>query len=275
MGPLYAAAEKLGNANDEALSVTVFEEDEDETKGWLELLYQTQPDEPAIRKKTNLGTDHIAETEPLPEEDWVTLSQAGLPPVIAGRFALHGGHDDAPEDKIALLIEAGPAFGTGHHGTTRGCLLAFDALLERGFAPQSVLDIGTGTGALAIAARKVFPDADIVATDIDPDAIAESEKNAVGNEATDIDFITADGFDHVKLTARAFDLVFANILAAPLIELAPLIAQAMDETSVAILSGLMEAQEDKVAAAYMALGLLVERRDPLEGWSTLVIRRPS
>ncbi|WP_421790910.1 50S ribosomal protein L11 methyltransferase [Hyphobacterium sp.] len=273
MGPLYEAAERLGNVDDDALSVTVFEEDEDETQGWLELLYQTEPDEPAIRKAADLGAEHTADIQPLPEEDWVTLSQAGLPPVIAGRFALHGSHDEAPEGKIALLIEAGPAFGTGHHGTTRGCLLAFDALLEAGIEPQSVLDVGTGTGALAIAARKALPDAGILGTDIDPDAVEESEKNAAKNDAAGIDFITADGFDHVKLTARQFDLVFANILAAPLIELAPLIAQAMHDNSIAILSGLMEHQEDKVAAAYLKLGLMVERRDPLEGWSTLVVRR--
>jgi ribosomal protein L11 methyltransferase len=273
MAPLYAAAERLGNSNDDALSVTVFEEDEDETRGWLEALYETEPDAETVRETAGLRGDHVARCEPLPEEDWVTLSQKGLPPVIAGRFALHGSHDDAPEGKIALLIEAGPAFGTGHHGTTRGCLEAFDQLLEDGFAPESVLDLGTGTGALAIAARKALPGADILATDIDPDAVAESERNAKKNDAEGIDFCTADGFDHIKLTAREFDLVFANILARPLIDLAPRIAQAMHETSVAILSGLMEHQEDKVAAAYLQLGMIVERRDLIDGWSTLVVRR--
>jgi ribosomal protein L11 methyltransferase len=272
MGPLYRAAERLGNANDDALSVTVFENDTDETQGWLEALYEVEPDAETVRQTAGLGKDHDARCEPLPEEDWVTLSQMGLPPVIAGRFALHGSHDEPPEGKIALLIEAGPAFGTGHHGTTRGCLEAFDQLLENGFAPASVLDLGTGTGALAIAARKALPLADILATDIDPDAVAESERNARKNDAEGIDFCTADGFDHIKLTARQFDLIFANILARPLIDLAPRIAQAMHKDSVAILSGLMEHQADAVTAAYLALGMIVERRDPIEDWSTLVVR---
>ncbi|MEE2526306.1 50S ribosomal protein L11 methyltransferase [Hyphobacterium sp. HN65] len=273
MTPLYDAAERLGNSGDDALSVSVFENDEDETEGWLEALYAEQPDEAEVRRISGLGADYSATCEPLPEEDWVTLSQKGLPPVIAGRFALHGSHDAAPEGKIALLIEAGPAFGTGHHGTTRGCLIAFDKLLDAGFTPESVLDVGTGTGALAIAARKALPDADVLASDIDPDAVEESVRNAVKNEADGIDFFTADGFEHIKLTARTFDLVFANILARPLIELAPRISMAMHEGSVAILSGLMEHQEDQVAAAYLALGLVVERQDPLDGWSTLVVRK--
>ena len=273
MAPLYAAAEQLGNASDDALSVTVFEEETDETQGWLEALYEREPDAESVRAAAGIGGEYAAHCEPLPEEDWVTLSQKGLPPVIAGRFALHGSHDAAPEDKIALLIEAGPAFGTGHHGTTRGCLEAFDALLEDGFAPASVLDLGTGTGALAIAARKALPTADILATDIDPDAVAESEKNAAKNAADGIDFFVADGFEHIKLTARTFDLVFANILARPLIDLAPRIVQAMDENSVAILSGLMDHQADAVTAAYLGLGMIVERRDPIDDWSTLVVRR--
>ena len=273
MAPLYEAAERMDNALHGPLSVTIFEQEDDETRGWMEMLFDAMPDEDTVRGVAGLDAAFTADCKPLPEEDWVTLSQKGLPPVIAGRFALHGSHDDAPEGKIALLIEAGPAFGTGHHGTTRGCLLAFDKLLEDGFVPRSVLDVGTGTGALAIAARKALPDADILATDIDPDAVAESETNAQKNAAEEIDFITADGFDHVKLVAREFDLVFANILARPLIDLAPRIVQAMHAGSVAILSGLMEHQEDEVAAAYLALGCRVERREPLDGWSTLVVRR--
>lgn len=273
MGPLYAASEAMMALEDGPLSVSLFEREEDETEGWIELLYEAEPDVEAVRQTAGLPDDYPATCAPLPEEDWVKLSQSGLPPVIAGRFALHGSHDAAPEGKLAILIEAGPAFGTGHHGTTRGCLLAFDALLDEGFAPASVLDVGTGTGALAIAARLALPDADILATDIDPDAVEESIRNADKNGAADIDFFTADGFEHIKLVERDFDLVFANILAGPLIELAPRIGQAMHDGSVAILSGLLESQADEVSAAYLALGLHIERKDPLEGWSTLVVRK--
>ena len=273
MGPLYAASEAMMALEDGPVSVSLFEREDDETEGWIELLYEAEPDAEAVRQTAGLSKAYPATCAPLPDEDWVKLSQTGLPPVIAGRFALHGSHDAAPEGKLAILIEAGPAFGTGHHGTTRGCLLAFDALLEDGFEPASVLDVGTGTGALAIAARLALPDAEILGTDIDPDAVEESRRNSEKNGAADIDFFAADGFDHVKLVAKTFDLVFANILAGPLIELAPRIGQAMHGGSVAILSGLLESQADEVSAAYLALGLHIERQDPLEGWSTLVVRK--
>ncbi|WP_233346835.1 50S ribosomal protein L11 methyltransferase [Hyphobacterium sp. CCMP332] len=273
MGPLYAASETMMALEDGPLSVSLFEREEDETEGWIELLYEAEPDAEAVRQITGLSKAYPATCAPLPDEDWVKLSQSGLPPVIAGRFALHGSHDEAPDGKLAILIEAGPAFGTGHHGTTRGCLLAFDALLEDGFAPASVLDVGTGTGALAIAARLALPDAEILATDIDPDAVEESVSNAEKNGAADIDFFAADGFEHIKLVERDFDLIFANILAGPLVDLAPAIDRALHAGSIAILSGLLESQADEVSAAYLALGLHIERKDPLEGWSTLVVRK--
>ncbi|GJL97244.1 MAG: ribosomal protein L11 methyltransferase [Hyphobacterium sp.] len=273
MAPLYAATETMMALEDGPLSVSLFEQPDDETSGWLELLYAEEPDAEAMRETCGLDASYAAECQPLPEEDWVKLSQSGLPPVIAGRFALHGSHDEAPDGKTAILIEAGPAFGTGHHGTTRGCLLAFDGLLEAGFAPASVLDVGTGTGALAIAARLAVPHARILASDIDPEAVEESERNAEKNGATNIVFFAADGFDHVRLVAKQFDLVFANILARPLIELAPAIDRAMHKGSVAILSGLLETQADEVSAAYLALGLHIERQGPLDGWSTLVVRK--
>ncbi len=275
MSPLYTASEKMMALEDGPLSVSLFEREDDETQGWIELLYTAAPDAGAVRQTTGLPDDYPASCEPLPDEDWVKLSQSWLPPVIAGRFALHGSHDAAPEGKLAILIEAGPAFGTGHHGTTRGCLLAFDKLLEDGFTPDSVLDVGTGTGALAIAARLALPHAEILASDIDPDAVEESQRNAEKNGAADIDFFAADGFDHVKLVAKDFDLVFANILAGPLIELAPAIDRALHAGSIAILSGLLDSQADEVSAAYLALGLHIERQDPLEGWATLVVRKTS
>ncbi|MEE2566035.1 50S ribosomal protein L11 methyltransferase [Hyphobacterium marinum] len=271
ISPLYAAAECLDGVEDNhRLSWSVFEDEGEET-GALEILFDAPPDEDRQRAAVSLGAEHEARILPLPEEDWVKLSQAGLPPVIAGRFALHGSHDDAPEGKIAILIEAGPAFGTGHHGTTKGCLLAFDAMLEDGFKPATILDIGTGTGALAIAAAKVLPRARIVASDIDPDATEEARANCRTNGVADaVDCFTAENFNHIKLIGAKFDLVFANILAEPLVDLAPQIAAALNPGAPAILSGLLVEQEAMVRSAYEAQGLTVTACDPLDGWATLV-----
>ena len=226
--PLYRAAEALDERDMTGLlSWSIFDEDADPV-GMLELLFETAPDEDAVRDAVGLKSGYDARLIILPEEDWVALSQKGLPPVIAGRFALYGSHDEPPEDKIAIEIEAGPAFGTGHHGTTKGCLIAFDALIEEGFAPDSVLDLGTGTGALAIAAAKVLPKASILASDIDPDSTAETARNAQKNGVAEIESITAEGFDHVMLVGAKFDLIFANILAEPLVLLAGEIVAALN-----------------------------------------------
>ena len=274
VSPLYAAAERLEETEDRTrLSWSVFD-DENEITGALEILFDAAPDEKAIRQAISVSSDHDARLIPLPEEDWVKLSQAGLPPVIAGRFALHGSHDDAPDGHIAILIEAGPAFGTGHHGTTRGCLLAFDAMLNDGTKPKRVLDVGTGTGALAIATAKVLPKATILASDIDPDATEEAARNARTNGVGDaIDCFTAENFNHIKLIGAKFDLIFANILAEPLVGLAPEISRALSPGGSVILSGLLIEQERAVRRAYEAQGLTVTARPPLDGWATLVAVR--
>lgn len=270
---LYEAAERLEERGARGLlSWSVFDEDED-ADGVLELLFDRAPDEDAVREAAGLPGHYEARSILLPEEDWVTLSQKGLPPVIAGRFALYGNHDAPPEDKIAIEIEAGPAFGTGHHGTTKGCLLAFDELLEGGFAPATVLDLGTGTGALAIAAAKALPKAEILASDIDPDATAETARNCQKNGVPEIEAITAEGFDHVKLVGAKFDLVFANILTEPLVILASEITTALNPGGIAILSGLLTEHEDQVISAYEACGASVDARESIEGWSTLIVRK--
>ncbi len=237
----------------------------------LELLFDGQPDAVAVRDALGLDADAEVSFGPLAARDWVALSLEGLPPVDAGRFRLRGSHD-APADggRIDLLIDANEAFGTGHHGTTKGCLLALDELLG-GWTPRTALDVGTGSGALAIAYAKAAG-APILATDIDPIATrvatANAELNGVGALVT---AVTADGFDHPDLAGRAFDLIFANILAAPLIALAGDLAGALAPGGRAILSGLLVDQETAVAAAYAARGLKVERRPPLQEWATLVL----
>lgn len=238
----------------------------------LDLIFTEDPDVEAVRAAAGFTPDMQISCAPMPEEDWVRLSLAGLKPVEGGRFTLYGAHDrDAvAAGQIGIEIEAGPAFGTGHHGTTRGCLIAFSQMLDAGFAPTTVFDLGCGTAVLAIAAAKALPEAEVVASDVDPEAVTESAENCRKNAAPGIDLLVAEGLDHEKLAGRQFDLIFANVLAGPLVELAPDIAKALAPGGRVILSGLLTDQELRVRAAYEAEGLTVSRQDPLEGWETLV-----
>lgn len=236
----------------------------------LDLYFEHKPDMAGLTDALSL--DAVPEFEAVPDEDWVRLSLEGLQAVEAGRFTLHGEHDrdQVRDGQIGLEIEAGPAFGTGHHGTTRGCLIAFDAMLSAGETPARIFDLGCGTAALAIAAAKCLPEAGILASDIDPEAIEESLANCAKNGTPKIDCFVAEGLDHAKLADRQFDLVFANILAGPLIELAPGIADLLVPGGKVILSGLLTEQEAWVREAYEAAGLAVTRQAPIEGWETLV-----
>ncbi|WP_417482258.1 50S ribosomal protein L11 methyltransferase [Maricaulis sp.] len=252
-----------------ALSWLLFDEGD---AARMDVLFQARPDEVAFRAASGLAGDVAITVEPMPDEDWVRISLEGLKPVDAGRFVLFGAHDReavAP-GQIGIEIEAGPAFGTGHHGTTRGCLIAFDEMLDAGFNPKTVFDLGCGTAALAIAAAKVLPDAEILASDIDPEAVEESAENCAKNGTPGIDCFVAEGLDHPKLAGREFELIFANILAGPLVELAPGIAAALAPGGRVILSGLLTEQAGWVSDAYRATGLNIQRRTPLEGWETLV-----
>lgn len=217
-----------------------------------------------------------ARIEALEDRDWVRLSLEGLPPVEAGRFVIAGSHAlaRAAPGKIALLIEAGPAFGTGHHGTTLGCLLAYDQLLQRR-RPGRVLDLGTGTGLLAIAALKTGA-AFAVATDLDGDSVGTARANAAANQATArFRALHAKGFAARHIHDRApYDTVFANILARPLVGLASGIARVTAPGGTVILSGLLTHQEPMVRAAYRGRGFTLEQRIRRDGWSTLVYRRP-
>jgi len=238
----------------------------------LDLIFDVEPDLAEVRKFANFPDSMDLTCEKMPEEDWVRLSLAGLKPVDGGRFTLYGAHDrDAVQPgQLGIEIEAGPAFGTGHHGTTRGCLIAFSQMLDAGAAPKTILDLGCGTAVLAIAAAKALPDAEILASDIDPEAVAESGENCRTNATPEIDCFVAEGLDHPKLAGRQFELIFANILAVALIELADDIAKALAPGGKVILSGLLTEQEAKVRAAYEGAGLTVHRQTPLENWETLV-----
>lgn len=214
--------------------------------------------------------------EEVAEQDWVAQSLAGLPPIIAGRFFIAGAHGlgRAPPAAISLHIEAGLAFGTGHHETTLSCLLALDAL-ARSRRYQRVLDLGCGAGVLGMAAAKLWRRR-VMASDIDPIAVRVTRENARRNGLTALLHpVTAVGFGHPALIASApYDLVLANILARPLMRLAYPMAQRLRRGGTVILSGLLRSQEAAVRSAYRSQGLFLARRFVRGDWSTLVLYKP-
>ena len=205
----------------------------------------------------------------LPDADWVRLSLQGLPPVQAGRFYLHGSHDAGRSGGISLEIDAGTAFGTGHHGTTEGCLLALDQTLKAR-KPHRILDLGCGTGVLAIAAARATG-YQVLASDIDPEAVRVARLNARRNGAR-LQAVTAAGLNSSVISGR-FDLIFANILARPLVMLAQGLTNKLRPRGVLILSGLTHGQAAWVFAAYRNRGLVLNRRIRRGAWTTLVLVR--
>ncbi|KPP81558.1 MAG: ribosomal protein L11 methyltransferase PrmA [Oceanicaulis sp. HLUCCA04] len=275
--PMKAADAALNAWEDGPMLSWSFFEDGSETVWRLDVLFDEQIDVEGFLEAAGLaGADVDVQFAPLPEEDWVRLSLAGLPAVKAGRFVIYGQHAKAglAPGEMGIEIEAGPAFGTGHHGTTKGCLIACDRIFtSQAVDVRRVLDLGCGTGALAIAAALLWPSARILASDIDPEAVAETvvntEKNGVAER---IEAITADGFTHPAFDGAMFDLIFANILAGPLQELAKALTQRLAPGGRAILSGLLEEQIEAVEAAYREAGLVTAETDIIEGWAILTLK---
>ncbi|MHB8885375.1 MAG: 50S ribosomal protein L11 methyltransferase [Methylovirgula sp.] len=244
----------------------------------VEAYFGQAPDEAQIRDLVACAAGPVAAAAlsfaRIETRDWVASSLAGLRSVRAGRFLLHGGHDRAAAraNDIAIEIEAALAFGTGHHGSTRGCLLALDRLAKRK-RPNAILDVGTGSGVLAIAAAKLFR-LPVQAGDIDPVAVAAATANArLNGVAGLVRPVVARGLGHPALQAGApYDLVFANILARPLRKLAPAIAALLAEDGEIILSGLLGCDVAGVVSAYRAQGLALTWRLDIEGWATLMMR---
>ena len=257
----------------ESVTYSILEEDEDHDIWRIDAFPTTQAEADGFAAK--LGTYPTLKTlvEKLADADWLAMALSGLPPVRAGRFFVYGAHDGgrAPIHTVNLRIEAGAAFGTGHHGTTVGCLIAYDALIKsRRF--DRVLDVGAGTGVLAIAAARTGSKV-AVGTDIDRPSVRISRENAKLNQAS-ARFVYASGLGHRRVREAApYDLVFANILAPPLVALAQDIKGALKPGGLAILSGLLRTQERRVFAAYRSRGFRLARRIHRDAWSALVLVR--
>lgn len=267
-------AESLEDLVPEPEGVGVFEV-EDGSGLWEVGAYFTEPpDDVALAL---LAAAHGAKpfvVSELPEIDWVAKVKRELSPVEAGRFFVYGSHDadKVPEGRIALMIEASMAFGTGHHGTTLGCLRALDRLDKAGVVARNVVDVGCGTAVLAMAAASIWPNP-VIASDIDAVAVEVAEVNVrVNGLEGRVICLEATGFEHPAIAAAApFDLVFANILMGPLIHLAPAMGAHVASGGRAILSGLLVEQAEAVTAAYVAVGFRVETREDLGEWTALTL----
>jgi ribosomal protein L11 methyltransferase len=237
------------------------------------------PDQDSIRELVRLAAgDDVAGDiafDIVEAKDWVKATLEELAPVRAGRFIVHGQHDRAriPPNKLGIEIEAALAFGTGHHGTTRGCLLLLDEVLKA-WLPRRVLDLGTGTGVLAIAAAKALQ-IKVLASDIDPLSVRVAHENArLNGTGAGVETIQATGFSAPNFAERGpFDLVLANILANPLRQMATPMARHLAPSALVILSGLLPHQAQGVIAAYRARGLVLKRHLQIEGWSSLLMRK--
>ncbi|MEZ5851796.1 MAG: 50S ribosomal protein L11 methyltransferase [Hyphomicrobiaceae bacterium] len=248
------------------------------TPRWrVDAYFEDAPDTGALAAMLagQLGCPVGVTLEQVPDENWVVVSQKALPPVHAGRFIVHGSHDRAlvGHRMDAIEIDAGEAFGTAHHATTFGCLSALEWLTRQGSFAR-VLDLGCGSGVLAIAAAKAMPEARILASDIDPIAVDVARENARRNrQGHRVRLVVAKGLEHPSLrAAQSFDLILANILAGPLIALAPKLRRALAPRGVAVLSGILAEQTAEVEAAYRAVNLPLLQKRIRNGWATLVLQ---
>ncbi|MBT3142671.1 50S ribosomal protein L11 methyltransferase [Phaeobacter gallaeciensis] len=274
--PATALGDAMERLNPEPTGVGVFEV-EDGSGLWEVGGYFTEaPDEAGLALLAASFEAKPFVVSELPETDWVAHVRRELAPVEAGRFFVYGSHDadKVPADSIPLLIEAAMAFGTGHHGTTLGCLKALDRLIGEGFEGTKVADIGCGTAVLAMAAARVWT-GDILASDIDQVAVdvAEANLKANGMEGT-VKCLESAGFDHPDLQAHMpYDLIFANILKGPLIALSPDVSAHLRLGGYAILSGILNEQADDVIAVYLENGTNLVNKEQIGEWTTLLLQK--
>jgi ribosomal protein L11 methyltransferase len=277
-GEAIGAMEELPEFGENPPVLVADEPDESKPDEWLiHAYFDRAPTEHELKAFERLGSGQTR-VEELREADWVTMSQAGLQPIRAGRFYVHTPmYRSVPPGTIPFEIDASLAFGTGQHATTAGCLEALDRLERDGDRYSNIADIGTGTGLLAFAALALWPEAKCIATDIDAVAVEVAQDNAainrvsLGHGGGDLLLAVADGMDSPMLAARApFDLIIANILAGPLIELASNLAKALAAGGTVVLAGLLDTQADGVIRAYEQQGLKLRDRGSGE-WPVVVL----
>ena len=271
-----ALAEACEDLTPEPVGTGVFEI-EDGSGLWEVGAYFTEaPDEIALALLAAAYDAKPFVVSEVPDVDWVAHVKRELTPVRAGRFFVYGSHDadQVPEDVEALCIEAAMAFGTGHHNTTKGCLEALDRIANNGFQAYRIADIGCGTAVLAMGAARIWP-VTVLASDIDPVAVDTAAANVIANGLDGrVICIEAVGFDHPMLeNAAPFDLVLANILKQPLIDLAPDTARYVSAGGKIILSGILTTQAEEVVAVYQKAGFTLDHRDDLDEWSALTMTR--
>lgn len=272
----YALGDAMERLTPEPTGVGVFEMEDGSGLWEVGGYFEDAPDETALAVlSVAMGAKPFVVSQ-LPETDWVAHVRRELAPVEAGRFFVYGSHDadKVPDDCEPLLIEAAMAFGTGHHGTTLGCLRALDRLATDGFAGKNVVDVGCGTAVLAMAAARIWPET-VLASDIDEVAVEVAQANVTANGLDGrVECVEAAGFDHTQLAAAApFDLVFANILKGPLIALAPDMAAALQPGGYAILSGILNEQAEEVIEVYARSGVNLMHRESIVDWTTLTLQK--
>jgi len=273
-----AIAEAIETLTPEPTGVGVFEIEDGSGLWEIGAYFEAPPDQVALALLAVMHGAKPFTISELPEVDWVAKVRRDLSPVVAGRFFLYGSHDadKVPADLEPLLIEASMAFGTGHHGTTLGCLRALDRLAVQGFVGHSVADVGCGTAVLAMAAARIWPGV-MLASDIDEVAVEVAEANVAANGLTGrVECVQAAGLDHPRLRRAApFDLIFANILKGPLIELGPDVTSSLRSGGKVILSGILNDQAKDVLGVYSRLGNSLDHVEEIGDWTTIVMQRSS
>jgi ribosomal protein L11 methyltransferase len=267
-----ALAESLEGFDPEPTGVGCFEIEDGSGRYEVGAYFEEEPDDIVLALMAAIyGAAPFAVSQ-VPETDWVAHVRRELQPVEAGRFFVYGSHDadKVPDGSVALLIEAAMAFGTGHHGTTKGCLLALDRIDRAGVRARNVADIGCGTAVLAMAAAAIW-DCATIASDIDPVAVEVARSNVAANgQAARVQVVEAAGFDQGDLRSRApYDLIFANILKGPLLALAPDLAANLASGGRAVLSGILASQASELVEKYMSFGLAPTHREDIGEWVTL------
>jgi len=273
-------ASDLGDALErltpEPIGVGVFELEDGSGLWEVGAYFSEKPDDISLALLAAVFQAEEFKISELPQIDWVSKVQRSLKPVVAGRFFVYGSHDSdkVPPDCEPLLIEASMAFGTGHHGTTKGCLLALEQLITDGFKAKNVIDVGCGTAVLAMAAARIFS-ANVIASDIDSVAHSVAKMNILANGLDrNIQCFEASGFAHEQIkTKNPFDLIFANILLAPLLAIAPDISKYSLSGGYVVLSGILSEQAELVVNKYTGVGLSLSNQIEIGEWVTIIFRK--